>query len=357
MRQRMLLWVIALLAIGGPAPAVFAADATPVAGRAAVMLDMTNARAITDAGWILGDQIDAVTGQTTSVLISPAGEVTPLPTPDGTRAAFALGINASGVVVGGGIPDDAPRGGFAPSVGVIWAGDQITLLEPLPGDNFVVARDINDQGQIVGGSFERGPPGGPTHGMLWEGDTLTVLEPPEGMTFAELYDINNVGQIVGYRFQNGMFRPVLWQDGVPIELPMLPGDQAGAAIAINDAGQIIGWTGRAECPGPAGGCRAVLWEAGVVRELAAPEGFKALTLAAINERGQIAVTLEPNDGPWQAGIWDAGEATLLPRVDESLMESASDINAAGDVVGAAEGGYAILWRSADVVPSAATPVA
>jgi hypothetical protein len=49
--------------------------------------------------------------------------------------------------------------------------------------------------------------------------------------------INEHGQIVGTSGD----APVLWQNGKLTRLPELPGHLGGAAVAINEHNQIVGW--------------------------------------------------------------------------------------------------------------------
>jgi probable HAF family extracellular repeat protein len=67
-------------------------------------------------------------------------------------------------------------------------------------------------------------------------------------------DINSSGDVVGYtRFLDGTYEATVWDDGVAIALGMLSGDSNSLALAINDAGQIAGWSF-----GP-GQAHATLW--------------------------------------------------------------------------------------------------
>lgn len=70
--------------------------------------------------------------------------------------------------------------------------------------------------------------------------TLTMLDglPPNAASQqkgTQALAINNAGQIVGQSRE----RPVMWQNGRPRTLPMLPGDNTGLAYAINGRGDIL----------------------------------------------------------------------------------------------------------------------
>ncbi len=98
------------------------------------------------------------------------------------------------------------------------------------------------------------------HACLWQGGTMTDLGTLPGFSHSVACDINNNGQIVGYCFDiahtydffglhakgsvtdpTGQ-RAFLWYAGQMTDLGTLPGDAASAALAINDAGDVVGWS-------------------------------------------------------------------------------------------------------------------
>src|SRR5262245_51072016 len=102
------------------------------------------------------------------------------------------------------------------------------------GGTSSVALDINDNNQVVGWSQLES---GEMHAFLWENDVMTDLAPnsEEGLARA----INNKGQIVGWTYSNGITRATLWDHGVEIDLGRLGGFDSHA-FDINDHGQIVG---------------------------------------------------------------------------------------------------------------------
>src|SRR5260370_42194251 len=81
--------------------------------------------------------------------------------------------------------------------------------------------------------------------------------------------------------QTLQFRAVVWEpDGTMKELPALPGDSTSAATAINDLGQVVGISGA--CGIAVGGVSAahsVLWQNGVPSEIPNLGGHTANTPA------------------------------------------------------------------------------
>src|SRR5205807_6212417 len=97
------------------------------------------------------------------------------------------------------------------------------------------ARAVNELGQIVGESTNddfRNP-----RATLWENGTMTDLGSLGGGT-AFANDLNEAGQIVGGTADaSGYQRAFLWENGVMTDLGVQPD---GSALAINDNGQIVG---------------------------------------------------------------------------------------------------------------------
>ena len=103
-------------------------------------------------------------------------------------------------------------------------------------------------------------------------------------------DINAKGQIVGYASTYSDEAPTfLYQQGRMTDLGTL-GGQESTALAINEAGQILGTSGS----------RGFLYSQGKMIDLNAflPQGsgWKSLTPRCINDRGQIVGTGIATDG-------------------------------------------------------------
>lgn len=141
----------------------------------------------------------------------------------------------------------------------LWAADARRTpfnLGVYPGDEWSLARGINERGQVAG---ESRPLGG-SRAVMWDADPARTMR----------------------------------------LLPLLPGDNQGSAHAINGPGQILGRSWRSSGPdddddGPS---RVVIWRDGGVHDLQAllDAGGAAWTLVAaiaINDRGQIAATARP----------------------------------------------------------------
>jgi probable HAF family extracellular repeat protein len=246
------------------------------------------------------------------------GVMTPLQSLGGTNTTFG-GINDLGEVAG--IAETGQRSncelgpapnGTGPQVlnseAVVWgpAPGEIRQLPPLRGDSIGMAFAINDAGQTVGGSgncsntilpgFAAAP-----HAVLWERDGTAHQLPGLGGNAPDLSvmgvgtlgeAINNNGTVAGQATlgDNQTWHPVLWQDGIISDLGVLKGDAVGAALSINNRGEVVGAS--VSAPGPAtGNPRAFVWRNGVMSDLnslvPADSPLYLLTACAVNDSGEI----------------------------------------------------------------------
>lgn len=146
-------------------------------------------------------------------------QLPPFPGGDPLRV-HALGINAAGLIAGYAREPD-----LGPFHGVIWQNGAF-----LRDIGLVLPQDINDLGQVVGGTA--------TTAFLWQNGTFTDLGAlsPDAASIA--YAINNTGTIVGT--SNGGF-PVRWVDGQIASLPVPNGVIQPRPVDVNDGGDIVGW--------------------------------------------------------------------------------------------------------------------
>jgi probable HAF family extracellular repeat protein len=237
-------------------------------------------------------------GQSCLGFVWQAGVLRALPTLGGNNG-FAAGVNNRGQVVGWAETPVHDPTCQAPQVlqfrAVLWDHGHARQLRPLHGDSTSAATAINQRGQVVGisgacdvsvGRFSA------THAVLWEPDGSVVdLGSLGGVGWHTPMAINERGDVVGFSnppdgdLNADSLRAFLWtrERGMQ-DLGRLPGDQYSQALDINNAGQIVG----VSC---AAVCHAVLWQDGSMidlQTLAAP-GFTDILWSArgINDAGQI----------------------------------------------------------------------
>lgn len=191
--------------------------------------DHSVAKAINEAGVAVGDA--TTDGHQVAVAWQP----------DGTRVDLGLGapswasdINDAGTIVG-----VASGGAF-----VREPSGQVTLLPDISATTVIdAANAINDHGDVVGFSIELER----NQAVLWEAPDYTpVVLPTDTTEQIVANDINNEGTIVGTASFRYTSTALLWRAGTHEVVTLKKGPSqssvfAGAA-AINDAGQVAGYT-------------------------------------------------------------------------------------------------------------------
>jgi probable HAF family extracellular repeat protein len=213
----------------------------------------------------------------------------------GTRGAN--GINNNGIACG-----FANTSANAQSAaGIYWENGQTNLLRPLSGGDFAICNAINDSGLAVGQSDLSG---NATHATEWSGYNvidLGALGSKSNSSYA--LAINNSGLVVGYTdLPNFDSHPTVWTNHVPKDLGTLGGPD-GQAEAVNDSGQIVGYSSIIAPDQPDGWqIRPFLWQNGTMTLLPVlgdgSNGFsgeaKGISASGIIV-GQANVSVNPGD--------------------------------------------------------------
>jgi probable HAF family extracellular repeat protein len=180
---------------------------------------------------------------------------------------------------------------------------------------------------------------GNDHAVLWQNGQIKDLGVLPGDYGSYAQDVNNIGQVVGdsfgYSNERGYFtRGFIWKNGVMTELPTLGGNSA--AIAINDVGQIIGFSDTVPLisvnPFPAGWERhAVLWENGNIIDLGLGGNSYVYD---INNLGWVVGYNDTEGFPRRGFLWRDGVTTYLEDLfPEWKIMAAYAINDSGLIVG------------------------
>lgn len=278
--------------------------------------------------WSCSFFFPTLTGHTCVGFVWRFGAMSPLPTLGGPNG-FAAGINNRGQVVGWAEnsvhdPTCHGRNQVLQFEAVVWGPDgQVQQqLPPFPSDPDGAAVTINDNGQVAGisgicdqavGRFSA------KHAVVWENGAVSDLGNLGGGAWNTPFAINNLGQIVGFsdlpgdEDGNPNFHAVLWPKtggvqcgGKCLDLGTLPGDSLSEATGINNQGQIVGTSIGAGSPF---GSRAFLWENGQftdLNSLVVPgTTLQLVATGDINDRGEITGSaIDPNStecGPATAG--------------------------------------------------------
>jgi probable HAF family extracellular repeat protein len=263
----------------------------------------------------------------------------------GGTMSFARGINDLGQVVGAAyLPGDASYHAFliTPQGGLWFQDDDLDErndlmidLGELPGSGYSEAHDINNAGEVVGGSGGRA--------FFWDGvNGITDLGVPSGFTYSWGFGINELGQVTGVAYDpNSAF---LWDaaNGMT-NLGTGSGYTDSYATGINDAGQLVGirWDSST------GSSLGFLWApdspnglSGSFADLGTLPGDPNSYANAINNAGQVVGSStgvdEWGDYHSHAFLWDAAggivdlQNQLLPGSGATL-QSAQAINDGGAI--------------------------
>jgi probable HAF family extracellular repeat protein len=256
---------------------------------------------------------------------------------------------------------------------VAWFYGRQIDLGTLGGPNSSVAWPVkHDSGLIVGiaqtdiehpsaatwscSAFFPGPDSGryTCLGFAWESGVMRPL-PTLGGHNGYAAGANNRREIVGWA-ENTIedpvtceaprlmqFRPVVWGpgNGDIRELPLWAAeDTSGAATAINDAGQVVGISGRCDqAVGRHTARHAVLWENGTIVNLGTLGGDTWNTPTAINRHGDVVgFASQAGDDPdaprLRAFLWTrSGGIRDLGVLDGHATALALGINDSGQIVG------------------------
>ena len=286
----------------------------------------------------------------------------------------AMSINNEGLTV---IQDASMVPGQQDNAGgtILKARDAIVIngsqidLGTLGGENsWMNWGEINDRAQIVGYSETAVlDPNGEdvctfgTHltcrPFLWQDFHMSAL-PTLGGNNGQASAINNRGEIVGFaedgtvdsscpanKTNNRTQLPVLWENGKAQPEPLPTGsDPSGAALWINDRGQVVGFTG------PCGATsHAVVWDNDNVNTL--PDNGTGAEAFGNNNQGQIVGFVGSSGGGIpNAALWQNDMLTNLGILPGDFGGIASGINSKGQVVGSnfdskGNWNHAFIWQN------------
>lgn len=247
---------------------------------------------ISDDGTMVGER--NWSGQQHATLWS-GGTPTDLGTIGGTNS-LAVAVNNSGVAVG--------RSYVTASTewhAFVWQGGVMSDLGklPNPGPTGHLAYDINNSGVIVGTGSTLADSGRYTP-FVYQSGVMSALQ-----GYGEALAINDAGVIVGYIRPSARTteeHAAMWVNGVLTDLGKLPGAVSGRATGINNLGQVVGYSD----------LRPFLWENGVMSELPIPTGYVSAWPEDINDGGTIVGRADPNVS---AVVWTPLPANTAPTAN------------------------------------------
>ncbi len=199
-------------------------------------------------------------------IASPASAAVPTYTVEALGDFVPQTINESGHVVG--------WQGYPTQAVVYTDGVGLSTLPPLNPGEAALARDINDQGQVVGQSGSRAVRW--TNGVA---EDLGVLDPTSPS--AEAYGINNLGNVSGSSTKSGGTHAFFHSEATGM-VDLFPTSTGPGFLSyghdINELNQVAGYVGS----------RAFRWTDGTIQDLGVPDGYALSYAWAINDSGQVA---------------------------------------------------------------------
>jgi probable HAF family extracellular repeat protein len=251
--------------------------------------------------------------------------------------ASVRGLNDNGEVVGGG-QDSGRHRGF------LLRDDGTRLnFNGLEGSDFSVARGINLAGQIVGSANTQ--TGIQAYRSL-RGSAGLPLKSLSGDSSSVAFAISDSGEAVGYSSGPNGQRAVRWSSvGIPQALPILPDSRSGRALAVNKLGNTVGVS---EVQGAS---RAVLWKGDSAKDLGALPGQFESEAHAINNGGDIVgFSVDRLTERRHAVLWTSygdGPIQDLGTLQGGASSWALGINNRGQVIGTSQtkdgSFHAFLW--------------
>jgi probable HAF family extracellular repeat protein len=249
-------------------------------------------------------------------------------------------IDRAGDIVG----DD-----FKQRTAMLWPHNAEPVVLPLPGDaTSGTARGINNTGTIVGdyilsGGFQC---------FMWS-SAHGAIDLGEGQLFlCSAHDVNRAGQITG-RFAIAEFggdHAFLWEQGTFLDLGILPGTGSSEGLAINDGGVIVGISyNSSEAP------KGFMWNGSLI-DLDSRGEFFAVTPLAINNAGEVVGWVR-EDGPRGNMIAVRFSKSGIHRLESEVVDigdwklrTATSVNDEGVVVGqgdTADGSHGFMLIPSD----------
>jgi probable HAF family extracellular repeat protein len=281
----------------------------------------------------------------------PHYTVTDLGTLGGTFSV-AFSVNNKGWVDGSStLPGDQNQHGF------LWINGLMIDLGTLGGPNSSATFPLSERGQVPGAAETSTPDpvgeefcdflGFSDHliclPFVWQNGVMTPLPISKlGGNNGVANEVNSLGQVVG-EAENAtldptcqaptlQMKPVVWENAEIRELHTFPGDVDGAALVINDQGQIAGFSGTGVCANEF--LHAFLWQNGAVTDLGNLGGTMGNNPQDINNQTQIVGFSDlPGDATIHGFLWQKGKMSDLETLPGDSLSFAFGISNEGRIVG------------------------
>lgn len=301
---------------------------------------------------------------------APSYSLSQLSAPTGFSFIVASAINQNGQIAGtSAFIDVEPAHSPEYIVGAhatIWLNGSAQAIDGGAG-KYSHGNAINDLGQVAGVSYTQSPdfmqyntqvpeglesiPPGPTtydaQATVWNNGTVTTLAGLSNQ-YGTANAINNQGQVVGWSFNDqNKQTATLWRNGNAIALTTT--GSASEASDINNQGQAVGWQNIGDR------ANAVFWTSDNQLIELASLGGNGSQAFAINDAGWTVGWSNSADAYQHATLWANDEVIDLGRLG-GYASYAYGINNLGQIVGSyvsdQQDGveeFAILWENGNAI--------
>jgi uncharacterized membrane protein len=195
--------------------------------------DLSTALAVNGGGDAVGMSHDPGVYVDKAVFWPRSGGKIVIRTPKPDHGSKAVAINDAGLVVGQLATTDTKSRCFA------WTQDQgyVDFGQPAGGRS-CAPTGVNDHGQATGDAVVDGH----DTAFVWKKGSFELLPLLPATDRCQGAAINDAGDVVGSCTSDALARshPVLWRNGVAIDLYPFDDLQGGVALGIDDAGTIVG---------------------------------------------------------------------------------------------------------------------
>lgn len=234
------------------------------------------------------------------------------------------------------------------AVGVAQSGandGHALLYRGLTGTHLPEDLDPNSQGAALGinsvqaiTGFRRTTAGGVREAFVWQNNAFTSLAGRITGSDSVGYDLNLLGEVAGSFSAGGSRRAFFLPDSGPmVNLGTLAGfASVSEALGLNTSGITVGYSQAAD-----GRSRAFFWDGSGLTDLGVLPDHDDARAHAINDDGLITGYSSPAkeaNSPRRAVVYEAGELRDLGVLPDGTYSVGWDINAFGQVVGAADRG-------------------
>ncbi len=254
-------------------------------------------------------------------------------------ACVALLLAAGGLA----LPEAAPAVAAARTAAVA----RLTPMNPtpvamgtLPGGSDSRALGENEKGQVVGWSYTLLANHAAVHAFSWtQRGGLVDLSALVGLggNDSVASEVSDYGQIAGYSFTPSQHpNAYSWTAATGVvDLGTLPGGSESRATRVSDRGQIVGWADTTSIPaGADSGIRhGFSWTAAGGMVDLGTFGGSASTAAAVNDVGQVVGYSDLASGAWHAFLWTKAAGMRDLGTLGGSTSTAHAINEDGQVVG------------------------